>query len=68
MITIRLKSKETGQESNPVDIEDVIFNQDEIEFEFGDYIEDDDYCTLPYNDFLFFRDEYNVIIKVKEEE
>lgn len=68
MITIRLKSKETGQESNPVDIEDVIFNQDEIEFEFGDYIEDDDYRTLPYNDFLFFRDEYDVIIKVKEED
>lgn len=63
-VTIRLKSLEHGYESKEVDLEDIIFNQDDIEFEFGDY-EDDDYSTLPYNDFLFFRDEYQVIVKIK---
>lgn len=61
MVTIRLRDKETGRESSPVDIEEVIFNQSEIEFEFGEY-SNEDYETLPYKDFLFFRDDYDVIV------
>lgn len=63
-IVIYLTDKETGKESKPVDIEDIIFRQNEIEFEFGDYLEDDDYGSLPYDDFLFFRGDYDVHIKV----
>ena len=65
LITIKLKDKETGIESKPVDIEKVIFNQYDIEFEFGEP-EDEDYGILSYKNFLFFRDYYEVIIDVKE--
>lgn len=65
LITIKLKDKETGIESKPVNIEEVMFNQNYIEFEFGEP-EDEDYGALPYKDFLFFRDDYEVIIDVKE--
>lgn len=61
-VFIRLKDREKGTESKEVAIEDIIFNQDEIEFEFGDY---DDYETLPYNDFLYFKDDYEVIIRIE---
>ena len=65
-IFIRLKNKETNQESKEVSIEDVIFNQHDIEFEFGKYGEED-YGTLPYKDFLFFQDCYEVIVRIKDE-
>ena len=65
LITIKLKDKETGIESKPVNIEEVMFNQYDIEFEFGEP-DDEDYGILPYKDFLFFRDDYEVIIDVKE--
>ena len=67
LITIKLKDKETGIESKPVDIEKVIFNQNYIEFEFGEP-EDEDYGTLPYKDFLFFRDDYEMIVAVEKVE
>jgi len=66
MVTMRLKDKEIGIESKEINIEDVIFNQSEIEFEFGDY-GDENYGTLPYKDFLFFQDDYEVIIKSTED-
>lgn len=56
---IVLIEKETGRKSNKVKLDDVIYNQNEIEFEFGEYGEED-YETLPYKDFLFFRDDYDV--------
>ena len=62
-VFIRLKDKETGKESQEVEIKDLIYNQYEIEFEFGNY-EDDDYETLPYKDFLFFQDDYEVIVRI----
>lgn len=65
LITIKLKDKETGIESKPVNIEEVMFNQNYIEFEFGEP-EDEDYGVLPYKDFLFFRDDYEVIVAVDE--
>ena len=56
---IRLIEKATGRKSNKIKLEDVIYNQNEIEFEFGEYGEED-YETLPYKDFLFFRNDYDV--------
>lgn len=63
-VTIRLKDIETGKESKEIDMYDLIYNQHDIEFEFGD-IGDDDFGTLPYKDFLFFQNDYEVIVKVK---
>lgn len=65
-VEIKLKEKETGKISNPVPIENVIFDQSEIEFDFWN--EDKTECnTLPYNDFLFYRNDYEVIVKIKDE-
>lgn len=67
-VGIKLKDKRNGCISKEVNIEDVIFNQYEIEFRFPDYV--DEYgdepfeASLPYKDFLFFQDEYEVIIKI----
>ena len=63
-VSIRLVDKETGQESKGVAIEDLIFNQQEIEFEFGEF-GDEDFATLPYKDFLFFQDDYEVVVHIK---
>lgn len=65
-VTVRLRDKETGRESKPVDIEDIIFRQSEVEFEFGEY-EDDEFGTLPYKDFIFFQGDYEVIVHIKGE-
>ena len=59
IVTIRLKKRVTGIESNPVNLEDVIFNQNDIEFTFNDE------TTLPYKDFLFNKDDYEVIVRVR---
>ena len=65
-VGIKLKDKGNGCISEEVDIEDIIFRQNEIEFVFPDYIDeymDEPYdATLPYKDFLFFQDDYQVII------
>lgn len=58
--------KETGDLSKRVQIEDVIYNQNEIEFEFGEFGEED-YATLPYGDFLFFKDKYQLVLSWDEE-
>ena len=66
-VGIKLKDKGNGCVSKEVDIEDIIFCQNEIEFVFPDYIDeytDEPYdATLSYKDFLFFRDDYQVIIR-----
>lgn len=65
-VGIKLKDKRNGCISEEVDIEDVIFNQHEIEFVFPNYTDefsDEPYdATCPYKDFLFFQDNYQVII------
>lgn len=69
-VTIRLKFLENGCESEEVDLEDIIFNQHDIEFKFNNYEEDGeiyDNITCPYSDFLWFRDYYQVIVKIKGE-
>lgn len=49
---------ETNKNSKEIDVSDLVF-KDWIEFEFGDY-EDEDYGTLPYKDFKFFINDYSV--------
>lgn len=63
-VTIRLKDIETGKESKEVDMRDLIYNQHDIEFEFEDFDEYGD-TILPYKDFLFYQNDYEVIVKVK---
>lgn len=61
-VIIKIKELKRNITSLPVSIEDVIFNQRDIEFVFPDTNE-----TLPYSDFLYFNDEYTVIVAVREE-
>lgn len=49
---------ETKKDSKEIDVSDLVFN-DWIEFEFGNY-EDEDYTQLPYKDFKFFINDYSV--------
>jgi hypothetical protein len=71
-VVIKLKDKSNGCISDEVSIEELIFNQSDIEFQFPDYV--DEYsdepfeASLPYKDFLFFQDDYEVIVKIKNEE
>lgn len=65
-VTVSLYDKETKQYSKPVDIYNIIYRQREIEFEFGEY-DDDEYGTLPYNDFIFFQEQYDLILNVDGE-
>jgi hypothetical protein len=57
---MKLKDLKTKKISNPIELENVIYNQLDIEFKWknGD--------TLPYSDFLYFQDDYEVIIKIEE--
>ena len=56
-----LVDKQTREKTKEVNIKDIIYNQFDIEFEF------ENGGTLPYKDFLMYRDDYNVIISVKGE-
>lgn len=71
-VGIKLKDKRNGCISEEVDIEDVIFNQHEIEFRFPGYVDEYDSepyeASLPYKDFLFFQDDYQVIVKIHNSE
>ena len=49
---------ETNKKSKEINVSDLVFN-DYIEFEFGNY-EDEDYGALPYKDFKFFINDYSV--------
>ena len=73
-VFIRIKDKSNGCESNEITIEDLIYNQSDIEFVFPNFTEeyeDGSKCVydaaLPYNDFLMFQDNYEVIVRIKEE-
>lgn len=71
-VVIKLKDKRNGCISDEVSIEELIFNQSDIEFRFPNYVDeyiDEPYeASLPYKDFLFFQDDYEVIVKIKNEE
>lgn len=71
MITIKLKDKKNGCISEEVSLDDLIYRQEDIEFRFPDYKEEglEPYeASLPYKDFLYFYDEYEVIVKVSTKE
>ena len=59
---ISLFNKETRKISDKVPLKDIIYNQNEIEFEFGEF-GTEEYETLPYNDFLFWNNDYEVILE-----
>lgn len=61
-VFIRLKEKETGIESDEISIEELIYNQHDIEFRFPD--EELEYTILSYKDFLFFQEDYKVIVRI----
>ncbi len=68
-VYIRLKDKKYGFESQEVTIEDIIFNQSEIEFIFNSDLEGIlEKTTIPYKDFLFYQNDYDVIVRIKAEE
>lgn len=58
-VVMYLIDRETKAKSKEVPIEDVIYNQHDIEFVF------DDDTTLPYSDYLFYCDEFDTVVKVK---
>lgn len=58
-VVMYIINRETGAKSKEVPIEEVIYNQHDIEFVF------DDDTTLPYSDFLWCCDEFDTVVKVK---
>ena len=54
-IFIKIRDKETGETSERVNIIDIIYRND-VEFKFKE-----SETALPYNDFLFFRNDYEII-------
>lgn len=61
-VEIRVKDKETGEVSLPATLYELVYRQNEVEFIFGDYD-----SVLPFKDFLFFQDEYEVIVDIKND-
>ena len=68
-VCIRIKDKSNNCISNEVPLEDIIFNQEHIEFVFPNYI--DEYsngepyeATLPYCDFLFYKNDYEISVEI----
>lgn len=70
-VTIRLRDKRNDCISNDVSIEDIILRQNDIEFRFPNYTDYDDdepyEASLPYKDFLFFQDDYEVIVRIRND-
>ena len=64
-VTIQLKDKETGLVSEEVPLEEILYGED-VEFKFWE--DDSDYSTLPYKDFLFYRSQYDIILKTGQKE
>jgi hypothetical protein len=68
MITIRLKDRRNDCESLEVSLEELIYHQSEIEFRFPNYVDEYDNepyeAQLPYKDFLFFSDDYEVHVRI----
>lgn len=71
-VGVRLRDKRNNCESIEVPIEDFIYHPYDIEFRFPGYV--DEYndepfeASLPYNDFLFFLADYEVIVAIHNKE
>jgi hypothetical protein len=70
-VFIRLRDKRNNCESKEVTIEELIYNQSDIEFRFPNYVDEYDNepyeAQLSYKDFLFFKDDYEAIVRIGEE-
>ena len=66
-IFMRIRDKKTGLTSKNVHLTKIVFDQMSVEFEFVDP-NSGERSTLPYADFLFFQDDYEVIIRIYDEE
>lgn len=64
-IFIQIKDKEKSKISNAISLQDIVYRQNEIEFEFGEY-GTEEYETLSYKDFLFYKDNYNLLVQIKD--
>lgn len=64
-IEVKIKDKETGDVSEPVDIEEFIMNPYGIDFVFK---EDEGKSILPYKDFQYNISDFQVIVTVNEKE
>lgn len=64
-IFIRIRDKETSKISNAISLQDIVYKQNEIEFEFKEY-GSEEYETLSYKDFLFYKDNYDLLIQIKD--
>ena len=51
-IEVKIYDKEIKEYSKPIEIEEFILHPNEIEFEWGNG------NTLPYNDFIFYGEDY----------
>ena len=61
---ISLFDKVNRRQSERVSLRDIIYNQNEVEFRFD--LEDtgtQKYETLPYKDFLFWREDFEVCLE-----
>lgn len=59
-IFIQIRDKEKSKISNAISLQDIVYRQNEIEFEFGEYE------TLSYKDFLFYKDNYDLLVQIKD--
>lgn len=64
-IFIQIRDKEKSKISNAISLQDIVYKQNEIEFEFGEY-GTEEYETLPYKDFLFYKDNYDLLVQIKD--
>lgn len=64
-IFIQIRDKEKSKISNAISLQDIVYKQNEIEFEFGEY-GTEEYETLSYKDFLFYKDNYNLLVQIKD--
>lgn len=64
-IFIQIRDKEKSKTSNAISLQDIVYKQNEIEFEFGEY-GTEEYETLSYKDFLFYKDNYDLLVQIKD--
>lgn len=64
-IFIQIRDKEKSKISNAISLQDIVYKQNEIEFEFREY-GTEEYETLSYKDFLFYKDNYDLLVQIKD--
>ena len=64
-IFIQIRDKEKSKISNATSLQDIVYRQNEIEFEFGEQ-GTEEYETLSYKDFLFYKDNYDLLVQIKD--